>query len=308
MIERWTITGREEWLSRRRPNINGSEIGALFGDKEAWTTRYKLYAEKSGLVEAEPVASDVMERGLIMEPAVAVATKLERPDWEITKATDYLWSPEWRLGCTPDFEVLCPKRGRGVLQAKSSGIREFEAGWADGPPLWILLQTLLEMMLSEVEWGAIGVLIMHNVYKTERRVYEFERHAAAEKRMIEVSAAFWADVEAGRMPAADYTLDGDTIKAIYRRDDGPALDLSRDNRLPELLARREELLALGKHAEEHLEPILAEIRDKLGASAYATLPGWEITNKLQHRKEKVTKASSFRVLRIKRTEAKEQAA
>lgn len=307
-IERWTITDREEWLKRRKPNINGSEVGALFGCSP-FLTPFALFADRAGLAELPALDSDVLERGQILEPSIPPAVLRERPDWTIEKATDYLWSPEWRLGCTPDFYAHCPRRGVGVLQGKTVAGPEFDEKWQGGPPKWILLQTLLEGMLSECSWAAIGVLIIRNAYKVERAVFEFERHAGAEAKIVAEAARFWADVDAGRQPPPNYALDGDTIKALFPRDDGPQLDLSADNRMPKLLQRYEILSAIGTRAEKRLKAIKAEISDKLGAAAVATLPGWQVTHKLQTRKETVIKETSFRVLRIKRVgQQQEQAA
>lgn len=306
-IERWTITTREEWLARRKPNINGSEVGALFGCSP-FLTPFALFADKAGLAELPALESDVLERGQILEPSIPPAVLRERPDWKIEKATDYLWSPEWRLGCTPDFDVYCPRRGKGTMQGKTVAGPEFDEKWQDGPPKYIVLQTLLEGMLSECSWAAIGVLIIRNAYKLERAVFEFERHPGAEAKLIAEAARFWADVEADRLPAPNYAMDGDTIKALFPRDDGPAIDLSRDNRMPELLQRYEALSAIGNSTEKQLEAVKAEIIEKVGAAALATLPGWKVTYKLQTRKETFIKASSFRVLRVKRLENQEQAA
>jgi predicted phage-related endonuclease len=305
-IERWTITGRDEWLARRRPNINGSEVGALFGCNP-YLTRFALHADKAGLVDGSKPDNDAMRRGRILEPAVEQAVKEYRPDLAIWKSQDYVWSPDWRLGCTPDFYVTCPTRGLGVCQAKTVAKPIFEDEWSGGPPKWIILQTLQEMMLTEVSWGFVAALVLSS-FSVELQTWDFTRHDAAEGKIKAEAAKFWADVAAGRAPPANYAEDGDTIKALFPRDDGPTLDLSTDNRMPELLDRLEMLQARGKDADKEIEAIKAEIAEKMGASALATLPGWQITHKLQHRKEVVIKGSSFRVLRVKRITPKEQAA
>lgn len=305
-IERWTITDRDEWLARRRPNINGSEVGALFGCNP-YLTRFALYADKAGLVTSEPPDNDVMRRGRILEPAVEQAVREYRPELQIWKSQDYVWSSGLRLGCTPDFYVTCPDRGLGVLQAKTVAKPFFDADWAGGPPQWIILQTLQEMMLTECAWGVIAALVMTS-FTVELYCQDFTRHAAAEEKIRIEAGKFWTSVAAGEPPPANYAADGDTIKALFPRDDGPALDLSADNRMPELLDRYEQLQAMGSHAEKELKAIKAEIAEKMGAAGVATLPGWQVTHKLQHRKETVQKASSYRVLRVKRVGEKEQAA
>lgn len=306
MIERWEITGRDEWLLRRRRNINGSEVAALFG-LNPYMTPFALHAEKAGLADLSTPDSAVLRRGRILETSIPVAVVEDRPKWKIEKATDYLWSPEWRLGCTPDFYVHCPERGLGVLQAKTVAKPIFEEQWQDGPPQWIVLQTLQEQMLADVSWGAIVPLVISS-FDLDWKIFEFDRHALAEQRIIAKSTAFWADVDAGRQPKMDYGRDGDVIKALFPRDNGASIDLAGDNRLPELLERREHLKTTDKHTGQELKAIDAEIAAKMGDAAAASLPGWRITNKTQERAGYEVKPASFRVLRVKRTNEQEMAA
>jgi predicted phage-related endonuclease len=305
-IERWTITGRDEWLERRKANINGSEIGALFG-QSPYMTRLGLYAEKAGLADMQGPDSDVLRRGRWLEPAIPVAVLEQKPDWKIEKSDAYFSSPDLRIGCTPDFIVHCPTRGAGVLQGKTVAKPVFDADWQDGPPLWIILQTLQEMMLTEVQWGAIGVLIVSS-YTVDCRVWEFERHAETEARIIFEAAKFWTDVEAGVEPAPDYSLDADVIRAIYPRDNGTTIDLSRDNRMPELLDEFERLNAEEKGAAKQLKAVKAEIAAKLGDAAAATLPGWEVRNTTVERAGYTVQPTSYRQLRVKRTASERKAA
>jgi hypothetical protein len=307
MIERWTITDRDEWLARRKPNINGSEIGALFGCNP-YQTAFSLHVAKAGLAELSPPDSDVLQRGLILEPAGAAAAQQDHPEWKIEKATDYVWSPRWRLGCTPDYIIHCPQKGRGVLQVKTSDRRKFDEEWQDGPPSWIVLQTLQEMMLEEVSHGAIVVLILEFPFKVRWQVYPFERHPAAENRLKARAELFWADVHAGRQPSPDYGRDDEVIKALFPRDNGVTIDLTGDNRMPALLDEFEKLTAMGAHAEKQLKAVKAEIAAKLGDAAAATLPGWQVTNKTTTRKGYEVKATSYRTLRVKRDAQQEIAA
>lgn len=299
-INRRTITNHADWLGWRKSNINGSEVGALFG-KSPYVTPYALYADKAGLAEISAPDSDVLKRGRILEPAIAAAVAEERPTWKVSKALEYLWSPEARIGCTPDFDVHCPERGLGVLQGKTVAKPIFEAEWQDGPPLWIVLQAHQEMMLSNVKWGAIGALIT-STFTVECRIWEFARHEGTERKIIAKTAQFWADVAAGRPPKPDYTQDEEIIKLVYARDKGTTVNLAGDNRMPTLLERYEALSGVAKGAETELKAVKAEIAAKMGDAAIALLPGWEVSNKTQTRKGYTVAETSFRVLRVKRTE------
>lgn len=307
-IERWTISSRQEWLEKRRGNINGSEIGALFQPGSPFLTPFALYADKAGLITKSDEDNDAMRRGRIMEPAVANAVLEEHPDWKIDKATDYLWSSEWRLGCTPDFYAHCPKRGIGVIQAKTVAKRVFEEEWHSGPPQWIVLQTLQEMMLAQVAWGAIAVLILEFPFKLDWAIFPIERHERGEQRLISKATEFWRNVRDARPPRPDFARDDDVIRAMFPRDNGKTVDLTGDNRLPELLDQLEKYQAMGGAAEKALKAVKAEIIAKLGDAAAATLPGWEITYRTQSRKPKIVKETTYRVLRVKRKDQDRQVA
>jgi predicted phage-related endonuclease len=297
-VERWIITDQAEWLLRRRANVNGSEIAALFR-RNPYLTPFALYAEKAGLAELATPESEVLRRGRILEPAVAAGVQEERPHWGIEKAAEYVWSPTWRLGCTPDFYARCPDRGLGVVQAKTVARPVFEDEWAEGPPQWIILQTLQEMMLTDSRWGAIAALVM-SAYTVDIQIWEFDRHEAAEARIVAAAEMFWSDIAAGKPPEAEWSRDDEVIKALYPRDNGAIVDLSGDGRLVELLEDYEQLSTIGRDVECRLRAVKAEIAAKLGNAATATLPGWEVTHKTQKRTGYVVGDTEFRVLRIKR--------
>lgn len=309
-MERWAIQSREEWLVKRRANVNASEVGALFG-VHPYITMLELYCDKAGIAEREGPTDGVLYRGQIFEPAVAEAVAKARPLWKITKATDYIFDPDNRIGATPDYVVECPERGRGVLQTKTVGALpkqmhhwdvEDADDWAEcaTPPLWVQLQTLQEMRLDGVQWGAVGALLL-DPNNPRIAIQTFERHADAETRILGGVQRFWASVQKGVMPAADYARDAHVIDALYPADDGSEIDLSSDNHLPALLARRKELVGLRGPIEKELDAINTQIAAKMGPATTARLNDWKLTRKLQHRKP--TPPSSFRVLRVKQITA-----
>lgn len=306
-----TEAGRTAWLAWRKANVNASEIGALFGD-HPYITIFELFCEKSGRAERKTPDDSVLWRGQIFEPAVAEAVRLRHPDWKISKADEYLSDTALRIGATPDYYIECPKRGRGVLQIKTVGtLPKQMANWdvADAkdwendahPPLWVQQQTLTEQRLAGVAWGAVAALLL-DPNNPRLAIREFERHDHAEKRIIEAIKKFWKSVKDDTPPSPDYARDSGTINALYPQDNGRTVDLSHDNRLPELLARREALMQQSEPLKEirrELEAINTEIAAKIGSATYATLPGWKLSRKLQ--KRKATPATEFRVLRVKST-------
>ena len=287
-VERIPADDRAAWLALRKQDVTASEVAALFG-AHPYKTAYQVYAEKTGASDGIG-DNPAMRRGRILEPAVAEAWFEERRE-RLVKCHDYLRSPEHRIGATPDYQRPCGE----PVEIKTVAPEKWDE-WSEAPPLAYQLQALVQAMLMGAPRAWIAVLVDNRA--KDFHVFEVPRHPAAEAKIIANVAAFWRQVAAGEAPAPDYARDGDAIASMFPRDNGEVIDLSADNRLPELLARRAALKAIIGTAETELEAIDAEIKDKIGAASEATVPGWKITFKAQTRPERLMPATTFRVLRI----------
>jgi predicted phage-related endonuclease len=311
-IERIPVTDRATWLALRMRDLTASDIAAVAG-ADPGRTALKVYAEKAGII-AQPDDSTIMRRGRWLEAAVIEALRDERPTWEIRRASVYLRDPAIRMGATPDAVAIDPARpGVGNVQCKVVSRPIFEADWdSDGEtvraPLNFQVQTLSESMLIDATWSVIAALVI-DTYSAELVIAEVARHEGAERRIRETVTKFWSDFELGRQPPPVYARDLDVIQAMHPTSvAGTKVDLTGDNRLPELLARRARRKAYLKAAGEWVEAADAEIKHKLGDAEEGLIPGWKITNKSQSRKEVVLPPTSFRVLRITDKRAKERTA
>lgn len=278
-VERIAIKSRADWLSLRHRDVTASEIGGLFGC-HPYRSALQIFAEKTGN-GMDRGDNSAMRRGRILESAVAAAVAEERPEWEIAKAAEYLRDPVTRIGATPDWYVTDAKRGRGILETKTAEPSVFERDWRDGVPLAWTLQCLTQMMLAGAAWGTVAVLVTSRDYPVF--IYDVPRHPGAEAKIIAKVKAFWASVEDGAAPAADFTKDGPAIAAMFPRETLATVDLSGDNRAPELLERRAQLGEVIKTAEAEKDAIDAEIKQKIGEAQGATLPGWKLSWKSQSR-------------------------
>lgn len=300
-IQTFPVTDREQWLEMRRQDVTASDIGAVV-NCHPYKTALGLWGEKAGDI---PDAGDspAMRRGRWLEPAVLEAVR-EMKGWMVEPAGIYARDTENRIGCTPDALV---RKGEelphGILQAKTVSKPIFDADWQDGPPLHYQLQTLTEAMLMGVEWAVLAALVI-DTFSVDLFTYDIPRHPEAEKRLIDAVRDFWADVEAGREPKADYNRDYEVLKTL-RQPDAKAepVDLSSDNMMPHLLETRAALSERRRWCEQGIEAIDAEVLDKLAGNQAASLPGWKITYKMQQRKETVIPATEFPVLRITRSKA-----
>lgn len=296
------VGDRESWLRRRKQDITASEIGAVFG-LHPYKTPLQLWADKTSEL-IENVDNAAMRRGRWLEDAVIAACRDQHPDWEITKPGIYVRAPAHRIGATPDAVA---NGGKIIVQCKTVAERSFK-GWDDAPPAHYQLQALMEAMLLNAEHAILAVLIT-SAYGADYREYDVPRHPAAEARILEGVAKFWAQIEQGETPKPDYAADLEILGKLNAPDDAlPPLDLSTDNYIGDLLERREALLAQKISIEAELDAIKGQVVEKLAKHTVALLPGWKITNKTQTRKAYTVKESSSAVLRITRTNAQEIAA
>jgi hypothetical protein len=292
------ITSTGEWLDWRRLDITASRAAALF-DEHPYISRDQLAdimrattASGSG---ALPPDNASMRRGRIFEAACAVAIAEDHPEWEIEKATTYHRIPELRLGCTPDYFAAI----NGLIQIKTVSPQQWDKSHGR-PPLWQQIQTLIEMMVTEREWGVLACMVMSPSYPVH--YFNVPRHEAAERRILDAVAAWWAAFDAGEFPAA-----APSAEIAEMLDDGSHKDLSSDNELPSLLEERQFLKAGVSNAEGRLKQIDADIKARFGTASTAWVPGWNLSFKAQNRREVLIPAATFRVLRV-RANAEEEGA
>lgn len=316
MIDRIPISDRAQWLELREQDVTASVAGALLGVHD-YQTAYGLWAKKSRKVTDDVEESPAMLRGLLLEPVAYKLLQIEQPTWRLewngepgTISGDYYRDPIHRIGATPDCFATDPARGRGVIQVKSVEKSIFRRKWyahddEDGggpaevqPPLWIAVQAIVEAHLTGCKWAAVAPLVIG--FGLEMPIIDIPIHAGVIGKLQERVADFWLRVETGDAPDPDYGRDGETIAKLYGDDNGLEVDLRGDNELPPALEERETAMAARKVLSDRLDEIKAMIAHKLGSNAVGYLPGWQVSNKLQHRKEFTAKATSFRVVRAKR--------
>ncbi len=281
------ITSRGEWLAWRQNDLTASRIAALF-NAHPYMAIDELVADLAGRsIKGDTPA---MRAGRLLESIFPEALAEERPEWRVVKATTYHRLPELRLGATPDFWI----GDDGLLQAKTVNPIEWER-WQGRPPLGYTLQTLCELMVTGRAWGALGVVVRSS--SLPLHIFDVPRHPAAEAKILAAVGEFWRRADAGELQV---TVAKEEIETLL--DDGSHKDFSADNYLRGALEERETLMTTRGDAEKALKDIDYEIKNRMGTSSTAWLPGWAISWRAQHRKEYTVPAADVRVLRIKRTE------
>jgi predicted phage-related endonuclease len=212
----------------------------------------------------------------------------------IEKANVYLRDPEIRLGATPDAWM-----GNHLIEAKVISRPVFD-GWNDDPPIYYTLQALTCAMLADATDALLCCLVI-DTYSAELVTFHVERNPAAESRIRDGVAQFWENTALGIRPLADYGEDGQIIAKLYRpKDELAPLDLSSDNRLPEILSEREGLRRNISAYEARCDAIRAEVVEKMNGAPAAICGDWKLTHKLIHQPEQIRKATSFPRLTVTR--------
>lgn len=284
MIEKRFIKDRDEWLSWRREDVTASDVGALLGIHD-YKTPLHVYAEKSGNMGDQPM-NDAMERGILMEPAVALAVQRRHPKWEIVTPNYYLRDAERHIGCTPDRITA---DGKINIQLKTVGRRKWLSDWQDGPPFSYQLQTLCEAMLQGAESSLLAILITSES-TLQYEEYEVPRNAEAEQRIYNAVKEFWHDIDVGFMPEPDYEKDGAVIKALWQPIEGTNADWSGNNHLHELCVRYESARFDEKEAAGRKETVKNEIIHKLNGFEAVKCNEFKISRKLIPMKERIMSA------------------
>lgn len=279
---------RAKWLATRARNINSSEVGALFG-LSPYMTALELYGLKTGQIEDGFKDNDRAAAGRHLEAGIA-AWAQEKFGFTAKPFKDYMEDPKARTGSSFDWEITAwadaPAGfdGRIPLEIKTVDYLgfngSFKAGYADrkwnadnpddivAPP-HIELQVQHQLMLTGAPWAVIVVLVAGN---TMHRIVRLRNETIIEKIRDRI-AQFWADVDAGREPAADYERDADTIKRLYARPDPrAAIDTDQHTRLMAAIERACAYAAEKKAAAEFEEAARAEVMDVLREVELAVLP------------------------------------
>lgn len=127
--------GSPEWHRQRSTGIGGSDIASILQIDGAFTGRYKLWLQKHGDIEPEPL-TDWQRRtfasGHALEPCVAAEFSRAHPELEVYLTGSWRRSDkEWALS-NPDRLLYDPVSERFyVLEIKTS---EYAAAFIDGMP------------------------------------------------------------------------------------------------------------------------------------------------------------------------------
>ena len=176
----------EDWLEYRRLGIGGSDIAAICGISK-WRTPMHVYLEKLGEAPEESIG-EAAEWGTRLEPLIADKFAQEHPEWAIIeKKVIYCHhEQEWALA-NLDRLIICPKRGRGILEIKTAS-EYLKQEWDNGNiPDYYYVQLQWYMFIMNLDFGYFATLIGGNKY----REYEVYRDDELIAQIVRLAEDFW---------------------------------------------------------------------------------------------------------------------
>lgn len=253
----------------RQAHVGASEVSALFG-ASPFVTEYELHHRKRGLIDAPDLdGNDRVEAGLRLEGAI-IEWACEKWSYRVIETPDRMDNGRG-LGGHPDRIVMCPTRGRGVIEVKTADWLVAKK-WGDEPPLHYQLQAQAYAGLTDADWCDLIILVGGNDLRRFQMTFRPVVYADMEARVAE----FWTAVRNGTPPKPDYTRDGAAIAALNVDAEDTIIDLRADNRAAWLAAEITCANATAKEATGRADAAKAELLEKMGANATAFIEGWTV--------------------------------
>lgn len=285
--------GRDEWLRHRFSGLGASEIAAVFSESP-YLSALELYSQKIGCYERDLSGVEAVYWGHAFEDDIITAYS-ERTERRTRPAGKLLRSVEhpWAL-CTLDGETWHPSAANDVWPFEAKAVSEFRQGdWVDGPPRHFYLQLQHQMLVCGAQKATIAALIGN-----QRMIWaDVERDETEIRKIIYFGSRFWERIQARDMPAPDGSEGSrKALAALYPTGSGVVVlggsEMDAADEIERLKAER-------KGLSERIDLLENQIRAAIGSSEVGAMPdGRSFSLRLQHRKEFVTAASSFRVLRL----------
>jgi putative phage-type endonuclease len=263
------MSTREEWLAERSTYLGASDGPTVLGINP-FKTPYQLWAEKTGAAEPEDLSDkECVEFGNRLERPVAEAFG-DRTGRHVEMWTRHLLLRDTArsyVGCTPDATQMCPVRGPGNLQIKTTN--EFAAkDWKKEPPLYYQVQFQQELHVRHMDWGSVAVLIGGQ----RLRYFDITRDDEfIHETLLPALDKFWTLVRSNVPPEIDGS-EGTTamLKRMHPNDNGNTVTL------PDEALAHTRVIADCKEAIKNLkaEQTAAEnkIKAAIGSNTFGLLP------------------------------------
>lgn len=311
----WLFFDKEEpWLAAREEDVTSSrDVSALFGLNPN-VSRYRLWAEKSGLVSDDFQDNNFTRWGRRLQIPVGKGICEDEGWMDYDRTGHYARHPTLKLGSSYDMEAHCRDRGKINLEIKVAESFNEDLGWTKTTvPIVYEFQMQLQLHLAAVndtafDIGCIGTLGRRQSTRLYFREYDPELGAMID----EETDAFWKSVYSGVAPPEDFSLDGVLLEKLAKPvRNGEGCNLSLNNRAMDLMHSWETLDLAAKPLRKELQviekqkaSIKTEIHSMMGVAETAVIGDFIVSAKEQQVEEKFVNDYSFRRFDVRKRKGK----
>lgn len=295
---------REVWLKERLTGIGASDAAAVFG-LSPYKSPLMLYFEKRAEIETPVLEREALYWGRILQSPIALRYGHEtgRIVEEADPYTIRRHPTHPFITASLDAEAIPtptsqrpPADGKGVVEIKNAGFFKRE-DWRDEPPLAFQIQAQHQMFVTGAQWASVAALVGGQEFFWT----DIPRHNGFINVLVNRVGEFWSQIQSGIPPEPDASESTKLLlKQLYPKDTGEIITLNAaawapvDEQLQKIKTEQKRLAA-------ERDVLEAKLKLAMGVATAAQVDGADCvyTWKWQSRREFVTAASEFRVLRRK---------
>lgn len=266
-----------EWIEERKKGIGGSDVAAIFGLNK-WQSPVGLYMEKVGEMEPEDLSdNEAVYFGKVLEPVVAEEFK-KRTGLKVQKCNFVLAHDEYDyIRANIDREIVCPERGRGVLEIKTTSEWNRDEWEEETIPDQYMLQVQHYLLVTGYSFGYVAVLIGGNKYKH----WLVERDDELIAIMLKKEVEFWNRIVTRNPPPIDGSnASKELLEKMYPaalEEKSTRLSWNHEAEIIDMLSKRSDLVASFEKTKGELQYIENRLKEEMGHFTEAECYDFRIT-------------------------------
>lgn len=224
---------KDHWLELRKPNINSTEMAALF-NCSPYLTKFELFHRKKSNISRDFKENDRTEWGQFLEEGIASKFAKDN-NWKLKKMDEYIFDDNLGIGSSFDFNCI-KNENKSLVEVKNVDSLIFQQGWIveddyiEAPP-HIEVQIQTELFVSEYKHLYLCVLIGGN----RGILLERTPNQKIFNAIIREAELFWKSIENNNPPEPS-EVDSEFICSLYNNADGKTVDMTGNETIAALAA------------------------------------------------------------------------
>jgi putative phage-type endonuclease len=278
---------REDWLKHRNAGIGGSDISAILGFN-SYKNAVTVFLEKTDQIDSVE-ENFKMKMGNILEPIVADLFAEEHPELKVKKNNFLLQHPKVPIMLANiDREIICPIRGKGILEIKTTGAFNQKSWTGNTVPDMYMFQVQHYLAVTGYKFAYMAVLIGGNeAYKS----YYIDRDEGIISYIEEEAQKFWQCVESNTPPELDGSeASREALGILYPSEESVLEEINLSIHSGAVLEELREIKRQEVALEERRRLLQAQVIQELGNHQIGRVGHYYVTWKPQQRQTVDSKA------------------